>query len=122
MRKGTVKFVADKLFWLLVALLPLIIFALQFLIYELPSVTTEMPSFLEFMQNFGISSDSICYTVMSDLFGAEGILPFFSAGNNAVLLFLAYFCSVEIIHLAVDFIVFIPRLSHKFMNKFCHED
>lgn len=122
MRKKTLTFMADKLFWLLVALLPLIIFALQFLIYELPSVTSEMPTFLEFMQGFGISSESICYTVMADLFGADGVLPLFSAGNNAVLLFLAYFCSVEIIHLAVDFIVFIPRLSHKFMNKFCQED
>ena len=122
MRKRTVTFLADKIFWLLVALLPLIIFALQFLIYDLTSITSEMPTFLDFMQSFGLSTSSICYTVMSDLFGAGGILPLFAEGNNAVLLFLSYFCSVEIIHLAVDFIVFIPRLSHKFMNKFCQEE
>lgn len=122
MRKRTITFVADKAFWLIVALLPLIIYALQFLIYELPSVTTEMPSFVSFMQDFGISQNSICYEVMYDLFGQDGILKLFDGSSNAVLLFLAYFCSVEIIHLAVDFIVFIPRLSHKFMNKFCQEE
>lgn len=118
MRKRNVVFLADKIFWLLIALLPLLIYVVQILVYRLPSVSAELPTFLSFMQSFGLSSDSICYTVLSDLFGAEGILPLFNDGNNAVLLFLAYFCSVEIIHLAVDFIVFIPRLSHKFIEKF----
>lgn len=119
MRKRTFAYVADKIFWLLVALLPLLIYCVQMLVYRLPAVSAELPTFVSFMQGFGLSTESICYTVLYDLFGADGILPLFSGENNAVLLFLAYFCTVEIIHLAVDFIVFIPRLSHKFMDKFC---
>ena len=117
MRKRTMSAIADHLYWLLVALLPLVCYLIQFLSYELTSVTDSLPTFLSFMQSFGISTDSVIYSVLDDLFGASGILPMFSAGSNAVLLYLAYFVMVQIIHLAVDFLVFIPRLSHKWMEK-----
>ena len=117
MRKRTMSAIADHLYWLLVALLPLVCYLIQFLSYELTSITDSLPTFLSFMQSFGISTDSIIYPVLDDLFGANGILPMFSAGSNAVLLYLSYFVMVQIIHLAVDFLVFIPRLSHKWMEK-----
>lgn len=117
MRKRTMSAIADHLYWLFVALLPLVCYLIQFLSYELTSVTDSLPTFLSFMQSFGISTDSVIYSVLDDLFGASGILPMFSAGSNAVLLYLSYFVMVQIIHLAVDFLVFIPRLSHKWMEK-----
>lgn len=116
MRKRTISNLVDHFYWLVVALLPLIIYLIQFLSYRLQSVGETLPSFLVFMQGFGISSDSIVYTVLNDLFGASGVLPMFLSESNAVLLFLAYFCMVQIVHLAIDFLVFIPRLSHKWME------
>lgn len=117
MRKRTMSAIADHFYWLLVSLLPLLCYLIQFLSYELTTVTDSLPTFLTYMQSFGISTDSIIYSVLGDLFGAGGILPMFSAGSNAVLLYLSYFVMVQIIHLAVDFLVFIPRLSHKWMEK-----
>lgn len=118
MRKRTIKNIADQLFWLIVALMPLVVFLVQHLAYELTSAADALPSFLEFMQGFGISTDSIVYSVLADLFGFEGIMPFFTQDNNTVLLFMSYFVTVQIVHLAVDFILFIPRLCHKWMETF----
>lgn len=118
MRKRTIKNIADQLFWLIVALMPLVVFLVQHLAYELTSAADALPNFLEFMQGFGISTDSIVYSVLTDLFGFEGIMPFFTQDNNTVLLFMSYFVTVQIVHLAVDFILFIPRLCHKWMETF----
>ena len=91
MRKRTMSAIADHLYWLLVALLPLLCYFIQFLSYELTSVTDSLPTFLTYMKSFGISTDSVIYSVLNDLFGANGILPMFSVGSNAVLLYLSYF-------------------------------
>lgn len=115
MRKRTINNLADRLFWLIVALLPLLLYAVQFFAYELNALTT-FPTFYEYMQNFGILGDSVVASAMSDIFGSDGILPLFTA-NSAPLLFLSWFVGVEIVHLAVDFLVFIPRLCHKWMEK-----
>lgn len=115
MRKKTIANIADKLFWLIVALLPLLLYAMQFLAYEL-NVVTDFQSFYDYMSNFGILGGSVVVTALTDIFGEGGILPMFSA-NSAPLLFLGWFVQVEIVHLAVDFLVFIPRLCHKFMDK-----
>lgn len=116
MRQRTIKNIADRLFWLVVALLPILIYIGTFISYRLTTVTDTLPTFAEFMANFGVSQTSIVYTSIADLFGANGILPLF-ANNNAILLYMAYFVSIEIVHLAVDFLVFIPRLAHKWMEK-----
>ena len=116
MRKRTLSYIVDHLFWLIIALLPLVVYLVQQFSYELTSASETLPTFLEFMQSFGISTDSVVYTAMVDLFGYEGILPFFTADNNTVLLFLSYFVTVEIVHLAVDVLLFIPRLSHKWLE------
>lgn len=121
MRKRTLLNLADQIFWLLVALMPLLLYAFQFLAYELTSVSEQLPSFYVFMQNFGIGDFAITYTVLDDLFGVNGILPLLEA-DSVVLLFLSYFATVQIVHLAVDFILFIPRLSHKWLEKLtCNE-
>lgn len=116
MRQRTIKNIADRLFWLIVALLPVLIYLCTFISYRFTTVTDTLPTFAEFISNFGVSQTSVVYTSISDLFGLNGILPLFN-NNNSILLYMAYFVSVEIVHLAVDFLVFIPRLAHKFMEK-----
>lgn len=116
MRKRTISNIADHVFWLLIALLPLVIYGFTCLSYELTSASDTLPSLMDFLVDFGISDTSITYTVLDDIFGSTGILPLFNPGS-VVLLFLSYFTTVEIVHLAVDFLLFIPRLSHKWMEK-----
>ncbi len=117
MRKRTILNLADQIFWLLIALLPLVLYCVQFFAYELTSSSDSLTAFLPFMESLGLSETSIVYTSLVDLFGANGILPLFAQGSNAVVLFLSYFVTVQIVHLAVDFILFIPRLSHKWLEK-----
>lgn len=115
MRKRTIVNLVDHIFWLAVALMPLLLYALQFLAYELTSPSDVLPTFYTYMQDYGVSTNAITYTVLNDIFGSAGVLPLFQ-DNSVVLLFLSYFCTVEIVHLAVDFILFIPRLAHKWMG------
>lgn len=116
MRKRTVITIADHLFWLIVALLPILLFVVQFFSYELTTTSESLPTFISFMEQFGISDMSIIYVSLQDIFGAEGILPLFGAGSNVLLTYMTYFVVVEIVHLAVDFLVFIPKLCHKWMD------
>lgn len=117
LRKKTISNLADHIFWLIVGLMPLILYALQFLAYKLTAVSSDLPTFLDYMHNFGLSTTSVCYTALQELFGSTGVLPLFVSGDNAVVLFLSYFVTVQIVHLAVDFLLFIPRLSHKWLEK-----
>ena len=122
MRKRTIANIVDSAFWFLVAILPLALYLITCLSYKLQSSTDTLTAFLPFMKNLGLMDSGIIYKSLSDLFGSGGILPLFSAENNAILVFLSYFVSVEIVHLAVDFLLFIPRLGHKYMNTFTQNE
>ena len=122
MRKRTSANLVDSAFWFLVAILPLALYLITCLSYKLQSSTDTLTAFLPFMKNLGLMDSGIIYNSLSDLFGTGGILPLFSAENNAILVFLSYFVSVEIVHLAVDFLLFIPRLGHKYMNTFTQNE
>lgn len=122
MRKRTIANIVDSAFWFLVAILPLALYLITCLSYKLQSSTDTLTAFLPFMKNLGLMDSGLIYKSLSDLFGTGGILPLFSAENNAILVFLSYFVSVEIVHLAVDFLLFIPRLGHKYMNTFTQNE
>lgn len=122
MRKRTIANIVDSAFWFLVAILPLVLYLITCLSYKLQSSTDTLTAFLPFMKNLGLMDSGIIYNSLSDLFGSGGILPLFSAENNAILVFLSYFVSVEIVHLAVDFLLFIPRIGHKYMNTFTQNE
>lgn len=111
MRKKTLYYIADKLLWLCLILLPLIIWAIGSHngIYTLGSVFNEI----------GINNDNFIYQALYDLFGAgsDSIIHFFTQ-DSLLLVYFTYFIIVEIVHLFVDFILFIPRLSHKWLNSF----
>ncbi len=122
MRKRTIANLVDSVFWFLVSILPLLLYLITCLSYKLQSSTDSLTAFLPFMKNLGLMDSGIIYNSLSDLFGSSGILPLFSADNNAILLFLSYFVSVQIVHLAVDFLLFIPRIGHKYMNTFTQNE
>ncbi|MBQ4541306.1 MAG: hypothetical protein IJA23_00480, partial [Clostridia bacterium] len=64
----------------------------------------------------GVLTDNIVLTTLTSLFGFGGVLPLFL--TNDILIYFTYFISVYIIHLCVDFVLFIPRLSHKWLKEF----
>lgn len=120
MRKRNLSFAVDLFIWALITLLPLIFYCVSFLAYDLNTVSS-LPTFAEYMtSNFNVITDSVIYTGLVDLFGSSGILPLID--SNAVFMYFSWFIITEIIHLAVDFLVFIPRLAHKFMHKLCEDD
>lgn len=96
---------ADSLFWMLIMLVPLI----AFIVFK--------QDFSANLQMFGINDSNIIYNTLDDLFGSSGIFPLFSA-NSPYLLYFTYLIVIELMHLFVDFLVFIPRLAHKWFDSF----
>ena len=117
MRKKTLSNIADELFWFIVAILPILFYTGQFLYYKFDDPSVVIPSFYQFLSQFGVLTDSVIYTVMSDIFGNGGAFPLFDA-DSSILLYLSYFIIVMIVHVAVDVLLFIPRLSHKWLADF----
>ena len=122
MRKRTIANLVDSLCWLLVAILPIVLYLITCFSYKLTNSTESVIAFLPFMKSLGLVDSGLIYNSLFFFFGTGGILPVFSAENNAILVFLSYFVSVEIVHLAVDFLLFIPRIGHKYMNTFTQNE
>ena len=59
---------------------------------------------------------SIVATSFTDIFGADGIFPFFKE-NSGIVYYFVYFVYVQIIHVLIDVLVFIPRFAHKILDK-----
>ena len=116
MRKRTINYLADTMFWYLLYLLPVV----AFLLYIVAS--GNYLSIIEFFDLIGFSfvNDNIIVSTLSSIFGAEGVLPFFS--NDVPFIIGSWFVGVFLCHLAVDFILFIPRLCHKWFNHFYQGD
>lgn len=112
MRKKTINHLFDNAMWYIVYLLPLILFIGV-------SVRTGVFSSLAdafSLVGLNVLQDSLIYTTLSSIFGVGGILPLFASTD--ILLYFTYFVSVYLIHLCVDFLLFIPRLSHKWLKSF----
>lgn len=118
MRKRSIVCFFDALLWYGLILLPLLCYFAICL-----SDKSNIPSFLSFMQDsIGLDlSRTLIYEQLSSLLGSSGILDLFG-DTESIFVFLAWFVSVEISHLFVDFLLFIPRLSHKFFEKFYQGD
>ena len=115
MRKRTVSHIADTIFWYILYFLPVLAYLL-YLIAE-PSGGTTLVAFDNFFSSIGLSmvTDNIIVNSLSDIFGTSGIMPLFS--SDIPFIIFAWFIGVYLIHLCVDFLLFIPRLAHKWMKK-----
>ena len=111
MREKTQKNLFDNIMWYILYLLPVIMWAI--VSYR----TGTMASLSSAMSSFGLDilGTNQVYVVLSDIFATTGILPLFVA--NDLIMYFTYFISVFIVHLFVDFILFIPRIAHKWLNK-----
>lgn len=112
MKKCSITDVLDNMFWYIIYLLPIIMYVFNICGHGDGSV-----SLLEyFNSNFSMVTNVISDTITS-IFGTEGVLPLFSSGGF-IIDYLTYFIACMLIHLAVDFLLFIPRLAHKWLDGF----
>lgn len=111
MREKTQKNLFDNLMWYILYLMPLILWAL--ISYSSATYVTLSQS----MTSLGLEilTTNQIYTSLMSIFSIDGILPLFT--NPDIILYMSYFISVFLIHLFVDFILFIPRIAHKWLNK-----
>lgn len=116
MRKKTIKTLADTIFWYALYFLPIICFML---VYYRTGTNVTMSEFLA-NGGFSLAVDNIVVDTMKAIFGENGILPLFA--SDGIILALSWFVCVYILHLLVDFILFIPRLLHKFLKKGYQDD
>lgn len=113
MRKKTVKCVADTIFWYGLYFLPVLGYLL-FLLAE-PSTGTSVMSFSAWIDSADFFSGGVVYDVLDSIFatGDYGFqLP------DGIIVFFSWFVSVYLMHLAIDFLLFIPRIAHKWLNCF----
>lgn len=110
MKKKTITTLFDKVFWYIVYMLPIVVMLI---------LTLKQGDFVTIADTFtslnltGIDG-SIVYNALFGIFGTGGIMPIFASPD--ILLFMSYFVYANIVHLFVDFILFIPRLAKKWMH------
>ena len=116
MRKKTINNLFDTFFWYALYFLPVLLFVLYIFSGVLsPEVSLSFTGFLDSV-GFSIATDNVIYNNLIALFGPDGIMPLF-ADNSAFIIF-AWFVGTFLIHLAVDFLLFIPRYCHKLLNDY----
>ena len=111
MRKRNVSYLFDTFMWYLIYLLPLFFWLGMSLIGKnfvtLESVFTSA--------GFGFITDNFITTGLSNIVGVNGVMPLF---NNGIIIYMSYFICIMLVHLFVDFLAWLPRLIHHWMNIF----
>lgn len=119
MRKRNIVFIADTIFWYLIYFLPVILYGIYMIHGAESGTLIDFRTFVESSLFMSVSTtDNVIYTALYSLFGSSGIIPMFASNNSYILVVVAYFATMVIIHLAVDFLLFIPRLCHKWLDSF----
>lgn len=75
-------------------------------------------SFEEFVESMGFefATENFIVTTLEDMFGAQGVMPLFN--DTAPFIIFGWYICVFIVHLMVDFLMFIPKFAHKWMEDF----
>ena len=111
MREKTQKNLFDNIMWYILYLLPLLIWLLvAYRTGEIVTLSTAMSS-----MGLDIFNNNQILISLNEIFSTSGILPLFQSQD--IIFYMSYFISVFLIHLFVDFILFIPRIAHKWLNK-----
>lgn len=111
MTKRTFHYITESC-WLLLAIMPIILYLCMGRTGggTLESFMTVMTEKLNF-----INTDNVIYTTIKGVFGSDGTLPIM---NDGLILYATYFCVVELVHLIVDVIIWIPRLAQEWLTAF----
>lgn len=113
----------DKLFWLLITLLPIILYAV-YLFANRSGTFLGFEKFLQTVLNYdypaGLSANPI-FKVLFALFSFSDTSAFAVLPHSLLYLF-TYMASIEVVHVCFDVIIFIPRLAHKWISKAVQDD
>lgn len=120
----------DSLFWWIIRLLPLIFIVLMFWgiarngtveNYSDGSVYTRF-SYVFRTWAYGWEGSPIYRALKIVFCGVNAPLPITATADSDLLLYFTYLINVELIHIMVDFLLFIPRLCHKWMSVWTQRD
>ena len=111
MRKRTINCLFDKLFWFLVSILPLVSFVIMLWFNGQNGITM---STVFSSCGFGIVVDNVVVDSLMSIFGVGGLFPLFA--TNDLIVYFVYFIFVNIIHIVVDVLLWIPRFAHKLLD------
>ena len=118
MRKRSIKLLNESIMWdWIIYLLPLLL--LLILTIRDPSNTSAFQLFNDTMNEF---NQTDIYLGLDAIFGENGYLPCIGSNTSFILLYFAYFIYMNLIHIAVDVLVFLPRLFHQWIDSFCRGD
>lgn len=122
MRKKTIKCMADTIFWYVLYFMPVISYLLFMFIHPSGSGSITPLNFMTFLGDTGFTviTDNVIYQALYEIFGTGGILPFFD--SPVIFACMTWYVAVFILHLFVDFCLFIPRLAHKWLDAFTKAD
>ena len=115
MRKRTVSYLADTIFWNIVYFIPVIAYFILLWKFGLQNFGSVFDTI-----GLNIATNSTVFESLSNIFGVDGILPLFASTD--LIVFLTYYVNVFIAHIFIDLVLFIPKLAKKWMNKFTHGD
>lgn len=110
MRKRTMNNLFENLMWYLIYLMPLLLWV---------GVSVRVGHFCSLANTFdviglNILTDNVILGTFIQIFGVGGVIPLFVSSD--ILIYVSYFVSVYLIHLLVDFLLFIPKISHKWLS------
>lgn len=114
----------DKIFWWIVALLPVLCYILYVGFGDVRTSTGSLYTLPDFFVSFILNgvgfSDNVIWKALSEIFSSAGVFPIFT--SETPLFLFNWFIWVELFHLFFDVIVFIPRLAHKWISKAVQDD
>ena len=120
MRKRSVNHIADTIFWYAVYMLPLILTIIQSIaIFGGAGYVGWQQLFNDNLTALGCSSGLIVDTLRA-IFGTSGVMPLFNV--DTLFMFGQWFVGSLLLHLCVDFILFIPRIAHKWLDDFVKKE
>lgn len=97
----------DRLLWTAMAVLPILAYFFTYFHHTTP---------VDFLIYIDAWAFPFVSNIMTDVLTAVGF------NDIPIVPLLSYMCGVEIIHLMYDFVVFIPRLTHKLMEVLYNDD
>lgn len=140
MRKRTIREIWDSLFWAIIYLLPIIFAIIFYFKFTNFVIDTNAPlydpvpdfvaTFRAMIFNF-VDYQNPLLEMFQEVLGVMHIYEGDSANaeeyflfgyDSAILAYLTYCVMVTIAHVVYDVMVFIPRLSHKWLGKATQQD
>lgn len=124
MRKRSVNHIADTVFWYVVYMFPIILTIVQTLALANLSNLGDFDGMFELLainlQSLGCNGNGIVVSTLNSIFGEGGVLPLFN--HTLIFGYAQWFVGTLIVHLAVDVVLFIPRIAHKWLDDFAKKE